>query len=300
MKSQISESSQSEVIGNSLDQRIHWRILIGLASVHLLLLTAVYFLPVLISGRDALFNRWSRLAHGTLNGVQFDLLAVFWGISHCDWPRRTSLFSLGIVILSLAHVGVMFPLAKNYDGTSMNLTLDLLINTVQVFAGRMLVVAILIDSFRPLWGSLAREVPKTPEQITIFSIMRKTTICALAAMVLKSTGEFTEGLSSITSFCTSSIIRTLFLASCVWMMFARSHNWIGCIGWLVALAVEIMNAPEATVSMQGYGFYAIYMLANTIWLCATFYVVRYFGFRLQKYAPHNTESIASSPAHLAL
>lgn len=280
----MGESSQPVGGENPRNHRIHWRIILGLAGANLVLLWAVHFLPVLIGRRDASFRIWSAIAQGALNGAQFQLLAVFWAIARCNWRKRTMLFLTGVEILSLMHVAIMYLKSKNHTGP--DLIWDLLVNTVDVFWGEMFVLAILIDSFRPLWASLARELPKTREQTSIYSLLRTTMMSALAATVLKYSGELSGGLSSITFFCIRSIIQTALLASCIWLAFAKKHNWIGFAGLLTTVVVGVMSAHPNLIQ-NGYWQYATYLLVKATWLLATFAVVRYFGFRLQKYSAQN-------------
>lgn len=292
MSLQIDESSQPVEVENSMS-RIHWRIIVGLAGANLVLLWAVHFLPFLIGRRDASFRIWSAIAHGSLNFAQFQLLAVFWAIARCNWLKRTMLFSIGVIVLSLMLVAIMYLKSKNYTGP--NLTWFLFLNTVDVFWGEMFVLAILIDSFRPLWGTLSRAPSKTRDQTSIYSILRTTMLSAFAAMVLKNSGAFQGGgLSSITWFCISAIVQTALLASCIWLAFAKKHNWIGVVGLLVTIVVGVMSAHPNLIR-NGYWQHSTFLLVRALWLLATFSVVRYFGFRLQEYQVRNAEPSTSTP-----
>ena len=108
------------------------QLVMGLVMFHLLLLPAVDFFPIWIGGQNALYLPWSRIAHGSLNIAQYELLVGFWAISRCDWAKRTLLFMTGLVVLSLLHVAIMFPLTKAHD-SAVKLIWELLMNTMDVF-----------------------------------------------------------------------------------------------------------------------------------------------------------------------
>ena len=83
-------------------------------------------------------------------------------------------------MLSLLHVAIMFALAKEYDSVVDQLW-NLLLNTMDVFVGEALALAILLELFCPLWGCPTREAPEKKEKISIFALLRLTTMAALAA-----------------------------------------------------------------------------------------------------------------------
>lgn len=262
---------------------IHWHLLLGLAGLHLLFLVSVYFVPVLVFGRNAAFFPWARTLHGSLNGTQFPLIAVFWAISQCQWHKRTILALTGIIILSFAHVAVGLPLTQS--DPSVLSTIGLIwMNTLQVFLGDALVLAILIDLLRPIWGSLTREKPREPEQTSLYTLLRTTTLSAFAVFALQYFGGFPWEIESAARFCRNTFFQSAFFASCIWMVFATHRNWIGLIGLLAVIALWVTFA-HPNLLRNGPQQFAIYLLCRAAWTCTTFVVVRYFGFRLRKYMP---------------
>ena len=254
----------------------------GLAMFHLLLLPAVYFFPVWIGGQNALYHRWSQIAHGSLNFAQYELLVGFWAISRWDWAKRTVLFMTGLVVLSLLHVAIMFPMTKVYD-SPVNLLWSLLLNTVDVFVGEALVLAVLLELFRPLWGVLTREAPEGPEQITIFSLLRLTTMAAFAAFVLKFSGSV---FYNPVGFSILWLLNAVLLASSIWMMFAPRYAWVGVAGCLASVVGGILNTPAEIVAKYGPWHWLPSLCLTTFWICSTLLVVRHFGFRLRKHSQH--------------
>lgn len=264
---------------------VHWHLVLGLAGLHLLFLMLVYLAPVLVGGRNATFTPWARTLHGSLNVAQYELLAAFWAISWCQWQNRTVLALTGSIILSFAHVAVGLPIFGidfGIDSSLLSTVWDLYVNTVQVFIGHMLVLAIFIDLLRPLWGSLTREIPQEPEQTSIYTILRITMVSAVAVSALQYLGEFAQGTEKILWFCRNTLFETALVTSCIWMVFATRHNWLGLIGLLTTIAVVITFA-HPNLLRNGPLRLAIYLIAKTAWICTTFVIVRYFGFRLRKY-----------------
>lgn len=252
---------------------------------HLLLLPAVYFFPVWIGGQNALYHRWSRIAHGSLNFAQYELLVGFWAISRCDWAKRTLLFTTGLVVLSLMHVAIMFPLTKRQD-SPVNLLWDLLLNTMDVFVGPTLVFAVLLELFRPLWGFLTREAPERREQITIFAMLRLTTMAALAAAVLRHSGSLFD--DNLVSLSLHWLLDAVFLGSCIWMMFAPRYAWVGVAGCLASVLGQVLHTPAEIVAKYGPWHWLPSLCFTTFWICSTFLVVRQLGYRLRKHPLHRT------------
>ena len=273
----------------TMNRRIHWRLIFGLAGLHLLLLAVVYFGPVLVGGPTATFSRWARTLHAALNGAQYQLLAVFWAISGCQWRKRTALACAGAILLSFAHVAIMLAVTKS-EPSFLSASWDILMNTIQVFIGHWLVLAILLELFRPLWGSLTLGIPQEPEQTSIYTIMRTTTLSAVAAMVLQHFGEFVHGIDSVLWFCKNALFETAFVATCVWMVFATRRNSIGLIVLPIMIVVGVASA-HPNLLRNGPLQPAIHLILNAAWLCTTFLIVRCFGFRLRKQVLEPTSAV---------
>jgi len=267
-----------------MNHPIHWRLVMGLAMFHLLLLPVVYFFPIWIGGKNGLYHPWSRYTHGSLNFAQYELLVGFWAISRWDWTKRTALFIAGLVVLSLLHVAIMFPLTNAYD-TPVNILWDLLLNTTDVFVGQALVLAVLLELFRPLWGCLTRETPDGPEHITIFALLRLTTMAAIAATVLRISGSI---LDDIIGFSIDSLLDAALLASCIWMIFAPRYAWVGIAGCLASVVGGVLNTPAEIAAKYGPWHWLPSLCLTTFWICSTHLVVRYFGFRMRKHPLHRT------------
>ena len=230
-----------------MNHPIQWRLVMGLAMFHLMLLPLVYFFPTWIGGKNALYHPWSRYTHGSLNSAQYELLVGFWAIARWDWTKRTVLFIAVLVVLSLSHVAIMFSLS-NSDDIPVNILKDLLLNTTDVLVAPAFVLAVLLELFRPLWGCLTRENPGNPEQITIFALLRLTTMAALAAALLRISGSFADDLIW---FSTDLLLHVALLASCIWMMFAPRYVWIGIAGCLASVVGGVLNTPAEIVSNYG-------------------------------------------------
>ena len=246
--------------------------------LHLLLLLAVYFAPVWVGGRDAFYSVWSRYAHGSLGGAQYELLAVFWAVSRWDWAGRTLLFVTGLATLSLLHVGIMFSLTGEYDSFFEQFC-SLLWNIIDVFVVDALVLAFVLELFRPLWGCLTREAPEKREEVTIFALLRLTTMAALVGAVLRLTGSYFEAplWSSFRLF-----LEAAFLVSCTWMIFANRYAWVGMVGCLGSMVSTLLNTPPEIVAQYGPWHWLPSVCLTAFWICSTLLVVRCFGYRLRK------------------
>lgn len=257
---------------------IYSRLLIWLVIFHLLLLLAAQFLPIWIGGQSALNYRWVRIANGSLNFAQYELLVCFWAISKCDWTKRTMWLLTGLVMLSLLHVAIMYTRSKSQD-YPLKLLWNILLNTLDVFVGEALVLAVFLELFRPLWGILTREAPVRREQITIFALLRLTTLAALAAAVLRLSGST---LANPIWISIHWLLDACLMASCIWMIFAPKHAWVGFAGCLASLGGGVLNTPSAIVATNGPWHWLPSLCLTTFWICSTLLVVRQFGFRLRK------------------
>lgn len=267
-----------------MNHSIHWRLIMGLAMFHLLLFPIVYFVPIWIGGKSALYHLWSRYSHGSLSFAQYELLVGFWAIARWDWTKRTVLFVAGLVLLSLLHVAIMFSLSKS-DDNPVNVLWDLLLETTDVFVGQALFLAVLLELFRPLWGCLTRETPDGPEHTTIFSLLRLTAMAALAAAVLRISGSFAD---DIIWFSIDLVLKAALLASCIWMIFAPRYAWVGIAGCLASVVGGVLNTPAEIVAKYGPWHWLPSLSLTTFWICSTYLVVRYFGFRMRKYSLRRT------------
>lgn len=251
----------------------------GLTLFHLLLLPAVYFIPIWIGGQDALYTLWSRYAHGSLGRAQYELLAGFWAISRCDWSKRTLLFIAGLVVLSLLRVAIMFALTKEHDSL-VNELWDLLMNTMAVFVGEALVLAIVLELFRPIWGCLARETTEKPEELTILALLRVTTMAALAGAALRYSGSFS---AEPAWFSIHLLLDAALMASCLWLTFATSYAWVGFVGCVASIVSVLLNTPEEIVAKNGPWHWLPSVCLTTFWIVSTLLVVRHLGYRFRLY-----------------
>jgi hypothetical protein len=261
-----------------MNHRLHWRLVIGLAVFHLLLLAVVYYIPIWIGGKGALYHRWSQHTTGSLSGAQYSLLISFWAISRCNWSKRTVLLIAGLVALTLVRVAILFPLTKSND-SPVKILWNLLLNQTDVFVGNALVLAVFLELLRPVWGVLSQEPPERPEHLTIFALFRLTTIAAIAAILLKISGSF---LDDSIWYASQWLLDATLLASCIWMMFAPRYAWVGVAGCVAVMVGGVLNTPAEITAKYGPWYWLPSLCLNTIWICSTHLVVRYFGFRMRK------------------
>lgn len=267
-----------------MNDRVHWRLVMGIAIFHLLLLAVVYYIPIWIGGKGALYHRWSQHTTGSLSGAQYSLLISFWAISRCNWSKRTLLLIAGLVALTLVRVAIMFSLTKAYD-SHVNTLWALLLNTTDVFVGEALVLAVFFELLRPLWGCLSLEPPEGPEPVTIFALLRLTTMAALAATVLRISGSFSDVPIWLSI---QWLLDAALLASCVWIMFAPRYAWIGAAGCIAVVVGGVLNTPVEIAAKYGDWHWLPSLCLKTVWICTTYLVVRCCGFRMRKHSLHKT------------
>lgn len=263
---------------------IHWRLITGLVVLHVLLLPAVHFSAEWFGDGNASYRRWSQSAVGSLNVAQYDLLIGFCAISRWDWGRRIVLLMTGLVVLTLLHVAVMFPLTKAHESAG-NVLLASLLNMVDVFVCEALVLAVILESFRPLLGGLTRGAFEEREQITILALLRLTTMAAFAAGILRFSGTILDDSGWFSIHC---LLRAGLVSSCIWMMFPPRYVWLGTAGCLASVVVGVLNTPAEIRATYGFWHWLPPLCLQTVWICSTFMVVRAFGFRLRKHSMHRT------------
>jgi hypothetical protein len=181
------------------------------------------------------FMLWSRMAHGTIGVAQCHLLAVFWAISNLSWPKRTLLFAIGCAAFIPSFAAIQYSLNKGPGLDPETLILSYT-RTVQQFGATTLVVALLIDCLRPIWGTLCRVEVSSKERLTIFSLMRSTAMFALAFFIMSFSMEYDNPTTILILWnWAADLARALLLASCVWMFFGRQYQWIAVATYCVAI-----------------------------------------------------------------
>ena len=270
-----------------MNHRVHWRLVLGITIFHLLLLAAVYYCPIWIGGKSALYHRWSQHTTGSLSNAQYSLLISFWAISRCNSSKRTVLLIAGLVALTFVRVAILFPLTNTYD-SPVNILWSLLLNQTDVFVGEALFLAIFLELLRPVWGGLSREPPERPEHLTIFALFRLTTMAAIAAMVLRISGSV---LDNPIWYSIQWLLDAALLASCIWMMFAPRYAWVGVAGCVAVMVGGVLNTPVEIAAKYGPWHWLPSLCLKTIWICSTHSVVRYFGFRMRKHSLQRTASL---------
>lgn len=262
----------------TLDRRLFWLLILGLALAHLLLLAALHLVPYWFDFASWRVSRFSRNLQGSLAGAQCALLAIYWAISPWRWIKRTALFTAGLGIFVLAHAAVYYPWTT-MPGTPMQIFGRLVLNGVDVFVGDTLVYAVGLELLRPVWGVLSRSSPPIREDLTIFALLRLTAMAAIAAAVVsRSIGYFEEPVW----YTLHWVIDIMLLASCTWLALASRHAWLGGLGCLAAYGGVYCMTPEEMANAYGQWYRLPFYLLQTFWILATHMIVRLNGFRLHR------------------
>ncbi len=267
-----------------MNQRVHWRLVVGIAIFQLSLLAAVHLVPRWIFGERVFSYGWWQNTVGSLAGAQYSLLVSFWAISPWKWSKRTILLIGGLIALTLIRVPVMFFTYNRYDSPLETLW-HLLLNQIGTFIGTALVLAVCLELLRPFWGVLSREPVEYTEHLTIFALMRLTTIAAVAALVLSIDGG---DLADPVWFSVILFLRAVLAVSCIWMMFAPRYAWVGIAGIIASVVGGVLHTPAEITAKYGPWHWLPSLCLSTFWICSTLLVVRYFGFRLRKHSLDRT------------
>ncbi len=265
---------------------MRWRLLIGLVLFHALLIVAVHYLPLWIGGRSMRFTIWSRVLHGSLGNAQFQLLAACWAIAGVSWAKRTAWFVTGLALLWALQVAIMVGVdgAENFNWEVIS---SLAANAFDVFVIDTLVTAVLLELLRPLWGSLTQEDHSQPEPLTIYTLLRTTTMGAVAAFALRLSLGFSE---SPVAYAGYYFRDTALTASCIALTLLLRYRWIGALGCMASVAGGVWLTPSEIVVQHGQWHWLPGLVLGWFWLSSTLLIIRCFGFQLRKPQQHATHS----------
>ncbi len=265
-----------------IDPQFHWGLMIRLAVMHFVLLTLACYAPVAIVlyfwGFPSHFATYWLSQYMSLQLPCLWLLAVFWSISRCEWRQRTFLAVVGYLTIGLhATAPSMVMLVRNNGNfSSVIADLERFASMFQVLVGESLLIAVFFDLFRSFCGSLTREKTGARERLTILTIKRMIVITAVVLVLFYNSGMFSEFRFTL-KYVGFLILQAIALASCIWMFFGPRHNWVGFISILLHIILGIL------MSRGDYKHMAIFALTQAISLYGTLAVIRYYGFRLQKF-----------------
>ncbi|GIW97783.1 MAG: hypothetical protein KatS3mg111_1116 [Pirellulaceae bacterium] len=259
-----------------MSARSAWPLWILLPVAHLVLLAAVYLLPVLFNGVAAPQTHMLRSMPASLISAQCVLLATYWALSPWSWLRRTLFFFIGATAFVVAHAVVLLPLSRIASPPAETL-LRLIHSSFQMVVEETLVLAVFLELLRPVWGVLSRSSPPPRENMTILFLLRLTVLSAVVAvLVQQSVGFLEEPLW----YAGSWLLEVGLVASCAWLMFAPRRQWIGAVGCLVALGGLVWHTPDEIIRAHGRWHWLPHLLLKTSWILATHAIVRWYGFRL--------------------
>ncbi len=160
------------------------------------------------------------------------------------------------------------------------------------FIGIALVLAVCLELLRPFWGVLSREPVEHAEHLTISTLLRLTTIAAIAALVLRIDGR---ELADPVWFSVFLVRLAVLAVACIWMMFAPRYAWIGVAGCFAAIVGEVLATPIAITTTYGHWHWLPQICLVIFWICSTHLVVRGFGYRMRKCSRQSTVLLSKRP-----